>query len=49
MMDKLTRGRKSGAGMKRMKEIETTMEINTAALSKLRRSLKQKKEELGFC
>jgi len=48
-MDKLTRGRKSGASMKRMKEIEGTMEVNTQALSKLRRSLKLKKEELGIC
>lgn len=47
-MDKLSRGRKSAAAIRRMREVEEMMEGNGKEMSSLRRSLKEKKEALGL-
>jgi len=47
-MDKLSRGRKSAAAIRRMREVEEMMEGNGKEMSTLRRSLKEKKEALGL-
>ena len=47
-MDKLARGRKSAAVIRRIKEVDELMLNNDKEMSSLRRSLKEKKEALGL-
>ena len=47
-LDKLSRSKRTSSGIKRASEIEETLEANRTMSSKLRLSLKDKKESLGL-